>query len=142
MSDLCRIKQQPGEALQKYIQRFNNARLKILGVTEEDIISAFSDGVRDIKMKEELAIHEDLCTSLELFNLVTKCARAEEGRLSLLKLPAADPKEKKPKAKDMKRKGAAMLAAELDTKRGRDQPESSKGSRYCVYHDQIGRAHV
>src|SRR3954467_10065325 len=53
-------------------------------------------------MKEELAIHEDLCTSLELFNLATKCARAKEGCLSLLELPAADPKEKKPKAKDVK----------------------------------------
>ena len=28
-----------------------------------------------------------------------------------------------------------MFAAEPDTKRGRDQPESSKGSRCCVYHD-------
>ena len=28
-----------------------------------------------------------------------------------------------------------MLAAEPDTKHGRDQPESSKGSRYCLYHD-------
>ena len=50
--------------------------LKIRKVTKEAIISAFSDGVRDIKMKEELAIYEDLCTSLELFNLETKCARA------------------------------------------------------------------
>ena len=86
-------------------------------------------------MKEELATHEDLCTSLELFNSATKCARAEEGRLSLLELPAADPEEKKPKVKDVKRKGAAVLAAEPDTKQGRDQPKSSKGSRYCVYHD-------
>ena len=39
--------------------------------------------------------------------MATKCARAEEGRLSLLELPAADPEEKKPKAKDVKRKGAA-----------------------------------
>src|SRR5512141_3407575 len=135
MSDLHRLKQQQGETLQKYIQRFNYARLKIPKVIEEAIISAFFDGVRDIKMKEELAIHEDLCTSLELFNLAIKCARAEEGRLSLLEMPAADPEEKKPKAKDVKRKGATVLAAEPDTKRGRDQPESSKGSRYCVYHD-------
>ena len=55
-----RIKQQPGETLQKYIQRFNSACLKIPRVSEEVIISAFSDGVRDVKMKEELAIHEDL----------------------------------------------------------------------------------
>ena len=86
-------------------------------------------------MKEELAIHEDLCTSLELFNLVTKCTRAAEGRLSLLELPAADPEEKKAKAKDVKRKGAAVLAEEPDMKHGRDQPESSKGSRFCAYHN-------
>ena len=104
-------------------------------MTEEAIISAFSDGVRDVKMKEELAMHEDLCTSLELFNLANKCARDEEGCLSLLELPAADPEEKKPKAKDVKRKGAAVLAAEPVTKRGRDQPKPPKGSRYCVYHD-------
>src|SRR4051812_16100314 len=135
VSDMPRIKQQPGETLQKYIQRFNSARLKIPKVSEEAIISAFSDGVRDIKMKEELVMHEDLCTSLELFNLETKCSRAEEGRLALLELPAADPEEKKPKAKGVKRKGAAVLAAEPDTKRGKDLPESSRGSRYCVYHD-------
>ena len=120
MGDLHHIKQQPGETLQKYIQRFNNARLKIPKVTEEAIISAFSNGVRDIKMKEELAIHKELCTSQELSNRATKCARAEEGRLSLLELPAADPEEKKSKAKDVKRKGAAVLAAEPNTKRGRD----------------------
>ena len=61
-----------------------------------------------------------------MFYLATKCARAEEGRLSLLELPAAGAEEKKAKAKDVKHKGAAMLVAELDTKRGRDQPESSK----------------
>ena len=60
VSDMRRIKQSPGETLQKYIQRFNNARLKIPKVTEEAIISAFSDGMRDVKMKEELAMHEDL----------------------------------------------------------------------------------
>ena len=74
VGDLRRIKQQPGETLQKYMQCFNSARLKIPKVTEEAIISAFSDGVRDVKMMEELVIHEDLYTSLELFNLATKCA--------------------------------------------------------------------
>ena len=97
MGDLRRIKQQPGETVQKYMQRFNGARLKIPKVTDEAIISAFSDGIHDVKMKEELAIHEELCTSLELFNLATKCARAEEGHLSLLELPAVDPEEKKTK---------------------------------------------
>ena len=49
-------------------------------MTEEAIILAFSDGVHDIKMKEELAIHEDLCMALEMFNMANKCARDEEGR--------------------------------------------------------------
>ena len=87
-------------------------------------------------MKEELAIHEEVCTSLELFNLATKCARAEEGRLSLLELPATDPEEKKAKAKDVRRKGVAVLTAEPDTKRDRDHPESSKSSRpFCSFHN-------
>ena len=111
VGDLRRIKQQPGETLQKYIQHFNSIRLKIPKMTDEAIISVFSDGVRDVKMKEELAIHEDLCTSLELFNLATKCARAEEGRLSVLELPTANPEEKKTKAKDVKHKGVVVLAA-------------------------------
>ena len=85
VGDLRRVRQQPGETLQKYIQRFNNVRLKIAKVMDEAIISVFSDGVRDVKMKEELAIHEELCTALELFNLATKCARAEEGPLSVSK---------------------------------------------------------
>ena len=79
MGDLRCIKQQPRETLQKYIQRFNSARLKIPKVTDEAIISAFSDGVCDVKMKEELAIHEEMCPSMELFNLATKCARAGRG---------------------------------------------------------------
>ena len=71
-----------------------------------------------------------------MFNLATKCARAEEGRLSLLALPAAGAEEKKAKAKDVKCKGAAVLAAEPDTKHGRDQPESFKSSRlFCAFHN-------
>ena len=42
MSDLNRIKQQTGETVRKYIQRFNNTRLKIPKVTDEAIISATS----------------------------------------------------------------------------------------------------
>ena len=49
--DLRRIKQQPGETMQKYIQRFNSVRLKIPKVSHEAIISASSDGVCDVKMK-------------------------------------------------------------------------------------------
>ena len=71
-------------------------------MSNKAIISAFTDGVRDVKMKEELAIHKDLCMDLEMFNMATKCARAEEGHLSLLKLLEADPEDKKTKAKHVK----------------------------------------
>ena len=138
--ELRRIKQQPRETLQKYIQRFNSVRLKIPKMSNEAIISAFTDGVRDVKMKEELAIHEDLCTALKMFNMATRCARAEEGRLSLLELPEADPEDKKAKAKVVKHKGLAVLAAEPEIKRDCNHPESSNGSRaFCIFqnvHDQ------
>ena len=61
---------------------------------------------------DKLAIHEDICMTLEIFNLAAKCARAEEGRLSLMELPEAEADDKKTKAKEAKRKGPAMLAVE------------------------------
>ena len=79
-------------------------------------------------MKEELAIHEELCISQELFNLATKYPRAEERRLSLLELPAAGAEEKKAKAKDVKRKEAAVLAAEPDTKISPSHPRTADHS--------------
>ncbi|XP_073353739.1 uncharacterized protein [Aegilops tauschii subsp. strangulata] len=99
VNDLQCVKQQLGETLHKYIQRFTNVHLKIPKALDEAIISAFTDGVRDVKMKEELTIQEDLCSALEMFNLANKCTRAEEGRLSLLELPEADPEDKKAKLK-------------------------------------------
>ena len=105
-------------------------------MSDEAIISVFTDGVRDVKMKEEFAINDDLCMALEMFNMANKCARAEEGRLSLLELLDADPEDKKAKAKDVKRKGPTVLAAEPEMKRSCDHPESSKGSRpFCVFHN-------
>ena len=71
-----------------------------------------------------------------MFNMATRCARAEEGRISLLELPEDDPDDKKAKAKDVKCKSPAVFAAEADMKRGCDHPESSKGNRpFCVFHN-------
>ena len=65
-----------------------------------------------------------------------KCARAEDGCLSLLELPKDDLEDKKAKAKDVKRKGLAVLAAEPETKRGCDHPDSSKSScPFCAFHN-------
>ena len=112
--------------MHKYIQCFTNVCLKIPKVSDETTILAFTDGIRDVKMKEELTIHEDLCTALEMFNTANKCAMPEEGRLSLLELPDADPEDKKAKTKDVKHKGPTVLVAEPEMKRGCDHPESSK----------------
>ena len=68
--------------------------------------------------------------------MATRCSRAEEGRLSLLELPEADPGDKKAKAKDVKHKGPVVLAAEPDMKCGCDHLESSRGNRsFCVFHN-------
>ena len=91
MNDLRRIKQQEGETLHKFIQRFTVMHLKIPKASDEAVISAFSDGVTDLKMKKELAMSDEMSTALEMFNLANKCARAEEGRLSLLGPQAAEP---------------------------------------------------
>ena len=113
MNDLWRVKQQPGETLHKYIQRFTNMRLKIPKASDEAVISAFSDGVTDLKMKEELAMNDELCSALEMFNLANRCARAEEGLLSLRKPSTAEPEEKKTKAKEAKRKAQRYLRPSL-----------------------------
>ena len=95
-----------------------------------------AQNVTDVTFFCSVAIHKELCMTLELFNLATKCARAEEGRLSLPELPAADPEEKKAKDKDVKRKGEDVLAAEPDTEHGRDLRKLSKGSHmFCAFHN-------
>ena len=68
--------------------------------------------------------------------MANKYARAEEGRLSLLELPDVDPEDKKAKAKDVKCKGPAVLAAELEMKRDYVHPESAKSSGpFCIFHN-------
>lgn len=92
-----------------------------------------TDGVRDIKMKEELATRDDLCSVLEMFNLVNKCARAKEGRLSLPELPGANLEDKKAKAKEAKPKGPAVLAVEPKMKHSHDHDEPPRGNRpFCI----------
>src|SRR4051812_1221361 len=58
VTDLRSVKQQPGETLHRFIHHFTSGHLKIPKASDEAIISAFTDGARDVKMKEELAIHK------------------------------------------------------------------------------------
>ncbi|KAI4996344.1 hypothetical protein ZWY2020_048135 [Hordeum vulgare] len=103
--------------------------LKIPKASDEAIISTFSDGVTDLKMKEELAMNDEMSTGLEMFNLAIKCAKAEEGCLSLLRPQAADAEEKKAKAKEEKRKALVVLAADPEAKHVRGGEPPSGGGR-------------
>jgi hypothetical protein len=108
-------------------------RNKILWISNEEVISAFSMGVTDIKMKEKLSVNDELTSVVRLFEIADRCAKAKEGRLFVHNLPEALPPKSKPK--DPKRKEAAALAAEPDHKQCRgDRSKCDKGGRrrYCI----------
>jgi hypothetical protein len=110
-------------------------RNKIPRISNEEVISAFSTGVSDIKMREKLSMNDGLTSVVRLFKITDRCAKAEEGRLFVHNLPEALPP--KLKSKDPKRKEAAVLAAEPDHKQRRgDRSDHDKGHRrrYCILH--------
>jgi hypothetical protein len=87
-------------------------RNKIPRISNEEVISAFSMGVTDIKMRVKLFVNDELTSVVRLFEIADKCAKAEEGRLFVYNLSEALPP--KLKSKDPKRKEAAALAADVD----------------------------
>jgi hypothetical protein len=110
-------------------------RNKIPRISNEEVISVFSTGVADIKMKEKLSVNDELTSVVRLFEIADRCAKAEEGRLFVHNLPEAPPS--KSKSKDPKRKEAAALATEPDHKQHRgDRSERDQGERhhYCILH--------
>jgi hypothetical protein len=134
-NDLKAVHQYKGKTLRQYIQRFSQMRNKIPRISNEEVISAFSTGVADIKMKEKLSVNDELTSIVRLFEIADRCAKAEEGRLFVHNLPEALPP--KPKSKDPKSKEAAALAVEPDHKQRRgDRSERDKGGRrrYCILH--------
>jgi hypothetical protein len=78
-------------------------RNKIPQISNEEVISAFSMGVADIKMKEKLSVNDELTSMVRLFEIADRCAKVEEGRLFVHNLPEALPP--KSKSKDPKHKG-------------------------------------
>jgi hypothetical protein len=134
-NDLKAVRQYKGKTLHQYIQRFSQMRNKIPRISNEEVISMFSTGVADIKMKEKLSVNDELTSVIRLFKISDRCAKAEEGRLFVHNLPEALPP--KPKSKDRKCKEAAALTAEPNHKHHRgDHSEHDKGGRrrYCILH--------
>jgi hypothetical protein len=110
-------------------------RNKIPRISNEEVISAFSTGVTDIKMREKLSVNDELTSIVRLFQITDRCAKAEEGRLFVHNLPEV--LSPMPKSKDPKRKEAAALTAEPDHKQRRgDRSGHDKGGRrrYCILH--------
>jgi hypothetical protein len=110
-------------------------RNKIPRISNEEVISAFSTGLADIKMKEKLSVNDELTSVIRLFEIANRCAKAEEGRLFVHNLPEVRPP--KSKSKDPKSKEAAALATEPNHKQRRgDRYKSDKGGRrcYCILH--------
>jgi hypothetical protein len=110
-------------------------RNKIPRISNEEVISMYSTGVFDIKMREKLSVNDELTSVVRLFEIADRCAKAEEGRLFVHNLPEALPP--KPTSKEPKRKEAVVLAAEPDHKqRHGDHSEHDKGRRhrYCILH--------
>jgi hypothetical protein len=100
-NDLKAVHQYKGETLHQYIQRFSQMRNKIPRISNEEVISAFSTGVSDIKMREKLSMNDELTSIVRLFEIADRCTKAEEGRIFVHNLPEALPP--KPKSKDPKR---------------------------------------
>jgi hypothetical protein len=139
-NDLKAVHQYKGKMLRQYIQHFSEMRNKIPGISNEEIISAFSTGVSDIKMREKLSMNDELTSVVRLFEIADHCAKAEEGRLFLHNLSEVLPS--KPKSKDPKRKEAAVLAVEPKHKQRRgDRSERDKGRchRFCILHKKDTR---
>jgi hypothetical protein len=125
-NDLKVVRQYKGETLRQYIQRFSQMRNKIPRISNEEVISAFSMGIFNIKMREKLSVNDELTSVVKLFEIADRCTKAEEGRLFMQNLPEALPP--KPKSKDPKRKEAAVLAAEPEHKQCHgDRSERDKG---------------
>jgi hypothetical protein len=127
-NDLKALCQYKGKTLHQYIQRFGQMSNKIPRISSEEVISAFSTGVADIKMKEKLSVNDELTSMVRLFEITDRCTKAEEGRLFMHNLLEALPP--KSKSKDPKRKEAAALAVEPNHKQCReDRSKHDKGGR-------------
>jgi hypothetical protein len=110
-------------------------RNKIPRISNEEVISAFSTGISDVKMREKLSVNDELTSVIRLFEIADRCVKAGEGRLFVHNLPEAPPP--KPKSKDPKRKEAAVLAVEPDHKQccgDRSDRDKGRCRRYCIIH--------
>ena len=95
---------------------------------DDAVISSFQAGIRDTRMREKMAVNDDLGSVTKMFDMADKCAKAEEGRrLPGLDLHESQEEASKNKAKDVKRKALVVITAESIQKRDRDDVEADEG---------------
>ena len=82
ISDLDSVVQRPSETLRGFTLRFRHILSHIPDAPDMSVIRVFRLNVRDVRMLEKLG-SRDVYTTSELYALADKCARMEEGRLSI-----------------------------------------------------------
>jgi hypothetical protein len=91
-------------------------------ISNEEVISAFSTGVADIKMKEKLSVYDELTSVVRLFEIADRCAKAEEGRLFVHNLPQS-PSQKTPSIRRLLPSRQSLIISNI----ARDRSEHDKG---------------
>jgi hypothetical protein len=79
-NNLKAVRKYKGETLRQYIQHFSQMRNKIPRISNEEVISVFSTGVADIKMKENLSMN-DACSG-DIFS-PSSWEPQEEGMMNI-----------------------------------------------------------
>src|SRR5215216_2868337 len=78
-SDLQLLQQKEGETLWKYLQRFSRVHSNIPNIHPTAVIAAFQSNVRNRMIRAKMNVRLPK-TVKELYTLVDKCSRIEEGR--------------------------------------------------------------
>jgi hypothetical protein len=85
-------------------------RNKIPRISNKEVISVFSMGVADIKMKEKLSMNDELTSISQALQDRRQVRQSQGGEALEHNLPEAPPP--KSKSKDPKRKEATILTTE------------------------------
>ena len=78
-SDLQLVQQKEGETLYKYLQRFSKVHRNIRNIHPAAVIVAFQSNMRNRRIRSKMNVRLPK-TVKELYTVVDKCARMEEGR--------------------------------------------------------------
>jgi hypothetical protein len=119
---LCNFKQQPGESLHEYIRHFSKRYTELPGVTDNNTISAFQNGMTCMPLIHRL-VRRMPRTTRELLDIASNHADGEEAVAATLNTPQGKGKQvvdhgegtssrfKKKKKNDKRRRDDNIIAA-------------------------------